>query len=59
MAEKPKAILVLGMHRSGTSAITRVLNLLGMQLPGELMAPVAEAPADMPTTVVPTPDWKG
>lgn len=26
------AIIVLGMHRSGTSALTRVLNLLGMDL---------------------------
>jgi len=26
------AILVLGMHRSGTSALTRVLNLLGIEL---------------------------
>lgn len=28
-----QAILVLGMHRSGTSALTRVLNLLGAALP--------------------------
>ena len=27
------AILVLGMHRSGTSALTRVINLLGADLP--------------------------
>jgi hypothetical protein len=33
--------LVLGMHRSGTSAVTRVLNLLGAGLGGRLMAPVA------------------
>jgi hypothetical protein len=30
-------ILVLGMHRSGTSALTRVLNLLGCDLPNTLM----------------------
>lgn len=36
------AILVSGMHRSGTSAITRVLSLLGAGLPGELI----EAKAD-------------
>lgn len=30
-------ILVLGMHRSGTSAVTRVLNLLGADLPGNLL----------------------
>ncbi|MDX3901018.1 MAG: hypothetical protein QHC40_10995 [Sphingobium sp.] len=32
-----KAILVLGMHRSGTSALARVLNLLGCDLPRTLM----------------------
>jgi len=31
------AIMVLGMHRSGTSALTRVLNLLGADLPDDLM----------------------
>ncbi|MPZ53468.1 MAG: hypothetical protein GEU79_12175, partial [Acidimicrobiia bacterium] len=30
-------IMVLGMHRSGTSALTRVLNLLGATLPGDLL----------------------
>lgn len=32
-----KAILVVGMSRSGTSLTTRVLNALGIALPGELM----------------------
>jgi hypothetical protein len=32
-----KGILVLGMHRSGTSALTRVLHLLGCQLPRQLI----------------------
>jgi hypothetical protein len=32
-------IVVLGMHRSGTSAITRVLNLLGCALPDALVGP--------------------
>ena len=32
------AVLVLGMHRSGTSALTRVLNLLGVDL-GESLLP--------------------
>lgn len=32
-------VLVLGMHRSGTSALTRVLNLLGCDLPSTLMNP--------------------
>jgi hypothetical protein len=31
--------LVLGMHRSGTSAVTRVINLLGAALPKDLMVP--------------------
>lgn len=35
------AILVLGMHRSGTSAITRVMSILGAALPERLM-PKAE-----------------
>ena len=35
-----QAILVLGMHRSGTSAITRVLSLLGADLPAKLLEPV-------------------
>ena len=32
-----QGILVLGMHRSGTSAVTRVLNLLGCALPADLI----------------------
>ena len=32
-------LLVLGMHRSGTSAITRVLNLLGVPLGHDLLPP--------------------
>lgn len=30
-------VAVLGMHRSGTSAVTRALNMVGVMLPGELM----------------------
>lgn len=33
------AVVVLGMHRSGTSALARVLNLCGVHLPAELRAP--------------------
>ncbi|MEW9625036.1 sulfotransferase family protein [Rhodanobacter geophilus] len=33
------AILVLGMHRSGTSAVTRVINLLGADLGSDLLPP--------------------
>jgi GT2 family glycosyltransferase len=38
------AILVLGMHRSGTSALTRVLNLHGVALGGRLLPPGADNP---------------
>lgn len=34
---RPAIILVLGMHRSGTSALTRTISLLGAALPGELI----------------------
>ena len=34
---KRNAILLLGMHRSGTSAATRIFNLLGYDLPKSLM----------------------
>src|SRR6185312_12242151 len=44
-AQSPRAILVLGMHRSGTSAVTRVLNLLGADLGSRLVAPAADNPA--------------
>ena len=37
-----RALLVLGMHRSGTSAVTRVLNLLGAHLGSELLATKAD-----------------
>ena len=32
-------LLVLGMHRSGTSAVTRVLSIAGAKLPASLMGP--------------------
>ena len=38
MAEKT-AILVVGMHRSGTSALARTISLLGARLPTELVGP--------------------
>lgn len=43
-AQPPVAILVLGMHRSGTSAMTRVLNLLGVDLGSELKASAEDNP---------------
>jgi hypothetical protein len=38
LAARRTCILVLGMHRSGTSATTRVLNLLGGALPAQLLS---------------------
>lgn len=40
----PRALLVLGMHRSGTSAMTRVLNLLGLELGHNLVTPASDNP---------------
>jgi hypothetical protein len=34
---RTRAVLVVGMHRSGTSALTRVISLLGADLPSRLM----------------------
>jgi GT2 family glycosyltransferase len=39
--DAPRAVIVAGMHRSGTSALTRVLNLLGVYLGDDLMPPAA------------------
>ncbi len=36
---RPTAVIVLGMHRSGTSAFARVLNLCGAFLPANLRPP--------------------
>lgn len=38
-ASNGRAIVVVGMHRSGTSALTRVLNLLGVHLGDHLLPP--------------------
>ena len=38
-AASRQALIVLGMHRSGTSALTRVFNLLGADLPRNVMGP--------------------
>lgn len=37
-----RVIFVLGVHRSGTSALTRILNLLGATLPAKLIAAAAD-----------------
>ncbi|HTA64190.1 MAG TPA: glycosyltransferase [Xanthomonadaceae bacterium] len=36
---KPRCLLVLGMHRSGTSTVTRCLNLAGMDVGPHLLGP--------------------
>ena len=41
-ADERRCLLVLGMHRSGTSALTRVLSLLGADLPATLMPPASD-----------------
>lgn len=41
MSERNSAVLILGMHRSGTSAMTRILNLLGAELGSRLMPAVS------------------
>ena len=40
--EGRQALLVAGMHRSGTSALTRVLDLHGVSLGSELLAAAAD-----------------
>jgi hypothetical protein len=39
-----QALLVFGMHRSGTSALTRVLNLRGAALSRQMVAPKSDNP---------------
>jgi GT2 family glycosyltransferase len=39
LSPAPTCILVLGVHRSGTSALTRCLNLVGMDLGSHLLSP--------------------
>ena len=41
---KQKCIFIVGMHRSGTSALTGTLNLMGVELGSELMQPWADNP---------------
>jgi len=42
---KPRALLILGMHRSGTSAVTRVVNLLGAKIGDRLVPPGYDNPS--------------
>jgi hypothetical protein len=41
---RSRALLVVGPHRSGTSAVTRVLNLLGAELGSEMLPPKFDNP---------------
>ena len=41
---KPRVLLILGMHRSGTSATARVANLLGATLGTNLIEPAEDNP---------------
>jgi hypothetical protein len=43
--KRSKAIIILGMHRSGTSAISRVVNLLGADLGPNLFPPAPDNPS--------------
>ena len=43
-ANSPVAVCVVGMHRSGTSALTRLLNLLGVDLGRTLLDPSDDNP---------------
>ena len=42
--DKKIALIILGMHRSGTSALTGVLNLMGVSLGKELLQPQPDNP---------------
>lgn len=42
--QERRAFIVLGMHRSGTSALTRVLGYLGVRMPANVLAPTADNP---------------
>jgi hypothetical protein len=43
-SQRARAILVMGMHRSGTSPVARVLGLLGLDLPNALLPPGEDNP---------------
>jgi hypothetical protein len=38
-SSRPRALLILGMHRSGTSAVTRAVNLLGADIGKNILLP--------------------
>lgn len=44
VVDKPRVIVLLGMHRSGTSLVARALNLLGVELGEDLLPPGPDNP---------------
>ncbi|WP_146227857.1 glycoside hydrolase family 99-like domain-containing protein [Rhodobacter viridis] len=44
MTSKPLCLLILGMHRSGTSMLTRLLNIAGYALPADLIGATKDNP---------------
>lgn len=44
-AAPPRLVLLVGMHRSGTSAAARAFNLCGLPLPQDLLPPSTDNPA--------------
>ena len=40
----PQAVFILGMHRSGTSALARIVNLLGVDFSTDLLGPRPDNP---------------
>jgi len=45
IAERPQIVtVILGMHRSGTSMLTRILNIMGIQLGWQLQQPGSDNP---------------
>jgi hypothetical protein len=58
-ADKPTAVLVLGMHRSGTSALAGALRLLGVTPPAHMIAPAADNPTGFweAASILGTNDW--
>jgi hypothetical protein len=45
IAAERQAVLILGMHRSGTSAVAGAANLLGATAPARMFAPAADNPS--------------
>ncbi|RIY01373.1 glycosyltransferase [Aureimonas flava] len=43
-APRGRAILIVGMHRSGTSALAGLMNHLGIDVPGDLIPPAFDNP---------------